>query len=306
MERAVRPGPGKQQEQLDNLLRGILANRARFTVGGEADSSLHTDVVCYRGLLTTLLATPYEEREGWQLDCVTWRGTTYLCQVETEQRRRERERETERQKRMSSWGYKFEQYCTVSRPGTRPDTAKPVLEAEEFCCLLRTRLAGTSLVYGAEMDAYRADKEEEGELRPELFTELKTSREVETQRQDRNFRRFKLLKWWAQSFLVGTPEILVGWRDDTGLVERLERMAVREIPRAGLDWKPNCCLNFLSELLDRIRHHCSQDDISAVYRVAWQPRAGVTITAAPPQPGPAYFLPDWYTSQVFSYTKLCK
>ena len=54
-----------------------------------------------------------------------------------------------------------------------------------------------SLVYGAEMDAYDSkEKMHSGEkLKPEKFVEMKTSRIVENERQDRTFRRFKILKW---------------------------------------------------------------------------------------------------------------
>lgn len=42
--------------------------------------------------------------------------------------------------------------------------------------------------------------------------------------------RFKLLKWWVQSFLVGIPRVLCGFRDDNGLVGTLEEFSVREMP----------------------------------------------------------------------------
>ncbi len=34
--------------------------------------------------------------------------------------------------------------------------------------------------------------------------------------------RYKLLKWWAQSFLVGVPKIVCGFRDDDGIVKNLQ------------------------------------------------------------------------------------
>ena len=52
-------------------------------------------------------------------------------------------------------------------------------------------------MYGAEMDAYESQEElQSGDrLKPEKFVEMKTSRIVENERQDRTFRRFKILKW---------------------------------------------------------------------------------------------------------------
>ena len=114
--------------------------------------------ISYRGLLTVLLGTPYERRDGWIIDVVRWRGSLYLLQVETDRRREDRRNESRRQKQMSSWGYKFEQLMTSSSPGLVPDTETPVNENEEFCCLFRTRIGRVSVVYGAEMDAYQSDK----------------------------------------------------------------------------------------------------------------------------------------------------
>ena len=44
------------------------------------------------------------------------------------------------------------------------------------------------------------------------------------------FTRFKLIKWWIQSFLVGIPEIICGYRDDDGVVHRLESLQTHRIP----------------------------------------------------------------------------
>lgn len=43
--------------------------------------------------------------------------------------------------------------------------------------------------------------------------------------------RFKLIKWWAQSFLVGIPTIICGYRDDSGVVRNLEKMETLKIPQ---------------------------------------------------------------------------
>lgn len=43
--------------------------------------------------------------------------------------------------------------------------------------------------------------------------------------------RFKLIKWWCQSFLVGIGTVVAGFRDDTGVVESVAEYPVREIPR---------------------------------------------------------------------------
>lgn len=41
--------------------------------------------------------------------------------------------------------------------------------------------------------------------------------------------RFKLLKWWAQSFLPGVPRVVAGFRDHDGVVVAVETFSVSEI-----------------------------------------------------------------------------
>lgn len=43
--------------------------------------------------------------------------------------------------------------------------------------------------------------------------------------------RFKLLRWWCQSYLLGVPEVIAGCRDDNGLVKYLKSYKTLEIPR---------------------------------------------------------------------------
>ena len=74
------------------------------------------DFVCFRGLLTTLMCTPYERRDGWEFNAVKFKKTIYLCAVETDQKKSQRLNESQRQKDMCSWGFKFEQYVLSDEP----------------------------------------------------------------------------------------------------------------------------------------------------------------------------------------------
>lgn len=301
VSKAITALPIKDTEKITHLLRGILAFKQKFAVNEELDS-LHTDIVCFRGLLATIMGTPYERKDDWMVDVVRWKGTIYIIQIPTERRIRENERQTDRQKQMSSWGYKFEQLVTTTVPGGRSDPQEIVNENEEFCCMFRTRINGLSLVYGAEMDAYSSDQTitSPGSLRPGNFTELKTSRQIEHERQDNNFRRFKLLKWWAQSFLVGTPTILCGWRDDDGVVASVEPFNVKDIPKVGVGWKPTVCFNFLATFLQTLKSTITSDNVSTVHRVYFDPRCRqLEMTKLLNQDTEA-LLPQWYLNSVFS------
>lgn len=84
--------------------------------------------------------------------------------------------------------------CKLSEePGQEPDTKKPVAETEELCCVFRSKLNNHSVVYAAEMDGVCSDEPVDAETlktSSNSFVELKTSRHIETQRQDTSFKRF--------------------------------------------------------------------------------------------------------------------
>ena len=39
------------------------------------------------------------------------------------------------------------------------------------------------------------------------------------------------MKWWAQSFLVGVPKIVCGFRDDDGIIQNLQTFRTIDIPK---------------------------------------------------------------------------
>lgn len=89
---------------------------------------------------------------------------------------------------------------------------------------------------------------------PINWVELKTSAEIRNDRDMFKYER-KLLKFWAQSFLLGVPKIIVGFRDEHGILHRLEEMVTRDIPglvaRQGKGtWDGNICINFTAKFLE--------------------------------------------------------
>ena len=112
VESAIKKDKSTKSEKLDKLLEWILMNKAAFAVNEQEPniSTLSTDFVCFRGLLTTIMCTPYERREDWEFVALKYKETIYLCKQETEQQRLFEQNKSERQRHMESWGYKFEQF----------------------------------------------------------------------------------------------------------------------------------------------------------------------------------------------------
>ena len=116
-------------------------------------------------------------------------------------------------------------------PDKDPDTTQPVNESEEFCCMFQRRFGEHTILYGAEMDGVLSEKtlNDPLPLKDLRFVELKTCKTIESNSQDRNFRKFKLIKWWSQSFLVGIDNVLCGFRDDNGIVRNLTNYSLSQI-----------------------------------------------------------------------------
>ena len=89
---------------------------------------------------------------------------------------------------------------------------------------------------------------------PINWVELKTSAEVNNERDQIKFER-KLLKFWIQSFLLGVPRIIVGFRTAEGILVRLEELDTQSIPdmvksRGRKLWDGNTCINFAANFLE--------------------------------------------------------
>lgn len=89
---------------------------------------------------------------------------------------------------------------------------------------------------------------------PINWVELKTSQEIRGQGDMDAFNR-KLMKFWIQSFLLGVPKIIVGFRTREGIlaeVKEIETHTIPEIVNAGPNpqWNADMCVNFAAAFLD--------------------------------------------------------
>ncbi|XP_054716954.1 decapping and exoribonuclease protein-like [Uloborus diversus] len=297
-EQAIRKEFGKT-ENIDSLLHWVLNHQedVQHHFPNRTNKS-GVDFVCYRGLLTKLCCTVYENREDWLVCATRYRSVVYLVAFDTEQDVERRDSMTERDRLMSAWGYKFEQYVTSDAPGSAPDPSVPVNEKEEFNAVMKGRLNGHALLFSAEVDGVDPAHIGRDPASMGKYVEFKTSRIIETERQRRSFCRFKLLKWWLQSFLAGIPKIVCGFRDDDGIVRTLEEFPVRDIPKmAQGQWSPAACLNFLSLFFDHVNKCVTKDDPNVVYQFRWSPRQDITCEELTP-PHKYQILPDWYVGNV--------
>lgn len=95
--------------KLTELLKFLLENEARLNYRLE-NRLEYAKFFCYRGLMTRIACTPYENREPWKIVAILHKGNIYLCARDTEDNIQRKKNMSEKDKLFTSWGYKFEQY----------------------------------------------------------------------------------------------------------------------------------------------------------------------------------------------------
>lgn len=279
-----------REEKIKHLLEFIARHYHKLRQPDE-QKVLRYDFVCFRGLLTKIMITPFE-RENWTIRATCLKGTIYLYAWEEE-------REFPNKDKFVHWGYKFEN-CMFSRtPNGTTAVDEPANANEEFCVMFSSRINDTLILYGAEVDGVKSDAivdEPNALLSGVKLVEVKTNRIVTNQKSETAFLR-KTLKWFCQSFLVGIEDVYVGFRDDHGIVEEVVPCRVNEMPNkaAGL-WDKRSCLKFLDSFLKFVKSVVgdnSQPYVTWLFEYDCQ-RQIVTTGKAENET----FLPQWYIDMI--------
>ncbi|PGH14419.1 protein rai1 [Helicocarpus griseus UAMH5409] len=224
-------------------------------------------------LLDTIMDLEKRTETKCEADIVTWRGMMTKVFIEENNAYKIAQKESQRNQRMAPgapsqdmmayWGYKFETLSLLDKPWDATSREKIESRGEQivnnkaqYCSVVRTGIGGCKIVIGGEVDAVwdcKPDRKED----PINWVELKTSAEIRNDRDLFKYER-KLLKFWAQSFLLGVPKIIVGFRDEHGILRRLEETTTHTIPglvaRQGKGtWDGNICINFTAKLLEWLK-----------------------------------------------------
>lgn len=106
---------------------------------------------------------------------------------------------------------------------------------------------------------------------PQNYVELKTSKIITGERDQVAFER-KLMRIWAQSFLLGVPRIMVGFRDDDGILRKVEEFETQKIPtiakKSGRKlWDGNYAVDFAGAWLAWIKSSIPDDEDGVVWRI---------------------------------------
>ncbi|KAK7726948.1 decapping endonuclease targeting mRNA [Diaporthe eres] len=264
-------------EHLDSLLKTIMHHEQ------ETRKKIDANVVTWRGVLTKIMSSPFDDRDGFELNATLYQDCIFIEENHAYRMRSQAEQAAQPwrgpipQEVMQFWGYKFETLATLPAPWG--ETSREYIEGRErevvnnkaqYCSVVRTGLGKTVLCLGGEVDAVWDSKPPKAGD-PINWVELKTSAEVRNDRDRDNFER-KMLKFWIQSFLLGVPRIIVGFRSRDGILQRVEDMDVASIPdtiaRRGRQWDGNICTNFAASFLEWLRTKIDDEGVWRIRRRA--------------------------------------
>ncbi|XP_047475778.1 decapping and exoribonuclease protein-like isoform X2 [Penaeus chinensis] len=224
----------------------------------KTSSRLSADILCMRGTLKRIMKTPYNPHKQWTLLVTEFKGSLYMMNWKTDDGTKD---DYEVPRNVGFWGHKFEQYMK----------GVDCADSEEF-------------------------EEDYQDLR--AFVTVKCSRENTEEHKMRNYRRFKLCDWWVENKLSGIPRIIVGFRNDDGIVHTLELLKTEELPEQGENhWEPAVCINFIIAFLKFVKKRVGQDP-SVVYRFDHIPKGDIECTKLS-ESSHLMLLPSWYTKKLF-------
>ncbi|KAI6182629.1 Decapping nuclease [Aphelenchoides bicaudatus] len=230
---------------LDGLLKFIMSISEP---GANLQKVIHDcGFVTWRGTLTRIAATPFlnQNSDPWTVACCQFNGVVFLCEI-TEDKLNKQANENEFAKKASYWGHCFEKFITKDTVDSEPNISEPVSTFVDYSAVFklaaRTQKGDrVEVCLGAEMDAIDSRGN---------YVELKT------QFQKLGIGRFwpeKQMKWWIQSYLVGIERLIVGLRDQAGVVEQLQEVNIQHLRQSRTGWEPAVCMNFMLNYLDTVR-----------------------------------------------------
>ena len=232
--------------------------------------------------------------DSFELNAMVVQDTLYLEEYTSPARKADKAKQDsdERLRRFGYYGYSFESYCTVDHPedvrrpfgstptrssapanlNPNPYSDRPAEKVRldppgwsgdvntnvQWCQVVKTKLGSHRLILGGEVDCAQIDPQTKRETTVELKTSMRIRPASGPEMSDALRFETKLLKFYMQSFLLGIPKIVVGFRDPQGYIlthQEFETLSIPRLVRAGPGreqsvWEPKDSLGFGNSILD--------------------------------------------------------
>ncbi|KAH6611187.1 hypothetical protein Trco_001207 [Trichoderma cornu-damae] len=264
-----------KDEHLDSLLKAIVAHEQ------ETGTKIDASVVTWRGMMTKVMQNQGSGK-------LAANPIASFIEENHEYKMHSRQNEDRGKPRrgpplelMQYWGYKFETLSTLPSPWA--EASRDFIEGrehqvvnnkEQYCSIVRTGIGKAILCLGGEVDAiWDCKPQEKGS--PINWVELKTTAEIRHGGDIENFHR-KLMKYWIQSFLLGVPKIIVGFRTRDGVLVDVKEIETHNIPqtvnsRPNAAWNADICVNFAAAFLEWLMQTINDEGVWRISRQAHSP-----------------------------------
>lgn len=268
-----------REEYLKLVQQWIIQNLEKLSTNPEDSSKLDIDFVSGRGIFTKILSVPYEKREGMKVLATLHKGTIYMHKSDE----LNRPISAGEASTTAFWGHKFKHFVSYSKPNSKPDPQQHLNMSEEFCAIFKSKFGPFTMVYGAQMDAVLDNGEAVDQdtdtniLNERKFVEFKTNRTIEHGGHERTLKAHKMMKWWSQGYVVNVQDVIVGFREENGLVTTLKSYKNSNLPKIGAGfWDKNVCLKFLQDFLVFVKKSIVNEDV--VYTFEYEPLKGGNVS----------------------------
>lgn len=281
----------ERDEKVDHILKFIETHFERLASPDE-EKVLPYDFICLRGVLKRLMMAQFVN-DDFSVCAISFKGSIYMWTCEKDEAR------YPDQKKFTHWGCQFKNYMFGKTPNGVSDFDIPANANEEFCVMFLSRVNNASVLHGVKIDGVDSETiiEEENEaLNGVKLVEVKTCKVLNKRRNTAKFYGKKALTWFTQGFLVGMEDIYLGFRDDRGIIQEVEKTPIKSLPgRAAGLWNKNDGLKFMDGFLQFVKKTVPKEsDPHTAWVFDYDHTDKVVTVRKEEHKRDLLFLPDWY------------
>ncbi|TIB35093.1 hypothetical protein E3P86_02722 [Wallemia ichthyophaga] len=240
-------------EHLDNLLLAIDHYKLDWW---------SYNVITFRGILTKLTTALYNYDDNWCLNCMLIHNSIFISDNSPPAKP-----SSEWHKRAMYNGYAFEGLATGA-----PHT--PTNNSAQWATINKLRFGKHKILTAGEVDCASTDQSHQQHLytpHQDDYIELKTSIQIQSPAQQDRFDQ-KLLKFYFQSYLLGVPKIVVGFKNKSGILVDVKEYDTLSLPNlvrgSNYAWNHKTCTSLAEMLIEFVRETITSiGDESKMYKV---------------------------------------
>ncbi|WVQ73673.1 hypothetical protein IAR50_003253 [Cryptococcus sp. DSM 104548] len=280
-----------ERDDVDEHLDGLVESLEEMGRKGQ-EGERKGGIITWRGMLTRLLTSPYESRDGWEMTAFALDGSVYLELYDPPEARATKKKSEASWARQAYMGYSYESWST--RTGNSDNYGEDVPHHwagdvntnVQWANVVRSAIGNIPFCIAGEVDCVKGVPPE---ANPGLHetVELKTNKVITNEWQEKTFLK-KLLKHWAQSWLLGTPHLMVGYRDDAGILRSQTHFEIAMLPRLATlhssppAWHPSPCFHALHSIASLLTTHILPTDPLLVHLDLKGNKSKVELEGLPP------------------------